>query len=123
MKIKNRKIYILLSLFIGLFSGFVNGLFGSGGGTIVVPSLVFVLGFAQYKAHATALFIILPLSILSSLIYMLNQSINYPITLKISLGAMVGGYIGAKILNRIPNIYLKKIFGTFMIIAAIRMVF
>jgi|SRR5690554_4513771 len=123
MIIKKQKNYVFLSILIGLFSGFINGIFGSGGGTIVVPGLVFILGLAQHKAHATALLIILPLSILSSFIYIFGQFIDFPTTVKISLGAMIGGYLGAKILNRIPNLYLKKIFGIFMIIAAIRMVF
>jgi hypothetical protein len=119
---KNNKL-ILKSSIIGLISGFINGLFGSGGGTIIVPSLTFILGLSQHKAHATALMIILPLSIISSIIYFNSQLIDFPITLKVSLGAMIGAYIGAKTLNKIPNIWLRKIFGVFMIIAAIRMVF
>src|SRR5690554_3218522 len=118
----NKKV-IIKSGIIGLISGFINGLFGSGGGTIIVPSLTFILGLPQHNAHATALIIILPLSILSSIIYFNSQLIDFPITLKISLGAIIGAYIGAKILNRIPNKWLRKIFGIFMVIAAIRMVF
>lgn len=119
---KNKSLIIKSSI-IGLISGFINGLFGSGGGTIIVPSLTFILGLPQHKAHATALMIILPLSILSSIIYFNSQLIDFPITLKVSLGAIIGAYIGARTLNKIPNKWLKKIFGVFMIIAAIRMVF
>lgn len=114
---------ILKSIIIGVIAGFINGLFGSGGGTIVVPGLVFILGLPQNKSHATALMIILPLSILSSIIYCNNQLIDLPITLKVSIGAIIGAYIGAKTLNKIPNKWLRKGFGFFMIIAAIRMVF
>lgn len=119
---KNKNIIIKSSM-IGLLSGFVNGLFGSGGGIIVVPGLVFILGLAQHKAHATALMIILPLSILSSIVYFNNHLIDFPNTIKVSIGATIGSYIGAKTLNKIPNKWLRKIFGIFMIIAAIRMVF
>ncbi len=52
-------------LSIGIITGFINGLFGSGGGTIVVPALIFLLGMDDHKAHATAISIILPLSIIS----------------------------------------------------------
>lgn len=114
---------IIKSSMIGLLSGFVNGLFGSGGGIIVVPGLVFILGLAQHKAHATALMIILPLSILSSIVYFNNHLIDFSTTIKVSIGATIGSYIGAKTLNKIPNKWLRKIFGIFMIIAAIRMVF
>lgn len=120
MTIKNA---IIKSSIIGFISGFINGLFGSGGGTIVVPGLVFLLGLTQHKAHATALMIILPLSILSSVIYFNNHLIDFPITLKVSIGAILGSYIGAKTLNKVPDKLLRKIFGMFMIIAAIRMVF
>ncbi len=119
---KNKK-HLIKSSIIGLISGFINGLFGSGGGTIIVPSLTHFLGLPQYKAHATALIIIFPLSIISSIIYLKNKLIDFQITLKVSMGAMIGAYIGAKLLNKVPNKVLKKIFGVFIIIAAIRMVF
>ena len=54
---------------IGLITGVVNGLFGSGGGTIVVPSLIFIIGLEEHVSHATAISIILPLSIISTIIY------------------------------------------------------
>lgn len=54
---------------IGLITGLVNGLFGSGGGTIAVPALVFILGLDQHKAHATAISIIFPLSLISSFVF------------------------------------------------------
>ena len=110
-------------LFIGLLTGIVNGLFGSGGGTIVVPALVFILGLEDHKSHATAISIILPLTIVSTLIYFKNGIIDFKISLIIASGGIIGGYIGAKLLNKIPKNILRKIFGLFMIIAGIRMVF
>ena len=107
---------------IGLVTGLINGLFGSGGGTIVVPALVFLLGIEDYKAHATAISIILPLSIISSFVYFKNNIIKLDIALIIALGGVVGSIIGAKLLNKVPIPILRKIFGSVIIYTAIRMI-
>jgi hypothetical protein len=107
---------------IGLVTGICNGLFGSGGGTILVPSMVFILGIEEHKAHATAILVILPLTILSTVIYYKSSYVDWQTTVKVMSGGIIGSIIGAKLLNRIPSSVLRKIFGAFMIIAAIRMV-
>lgn len=109
-------------IIIGAITGIVNGLFGSGGGTIIVPALVFLLHLEDHKAHATAISIILPLSIVSTIIYFKNGAIKFDIALMVAIGGIVGGFVGAKVLNKIPSKILRKIFGVFMIVAAIRMV-
>ncbi|MBU5438214.1 sulfite exporter TauE/SafE family protein [Tissierella sp. MSJ-40] len=109
-------------LSIGLVTGLVNGLFGSGGGTIVVPALVFLLGIDDHKAHATAISIILPLSIISTIIYLSNSFIPLNIGLKVVIGGVIGSFIGAKVLNKIPIHILRKIFGSVIIYTAIRMI-
>ncbi|WP_081627924.1 sulfite exporter TauE/SafE family protein [Caldisalinibacter kiritimatiensis] len=107
---------------IGLTTGIVNGLFGSGGGTIIVPALIFIIGLEEHKAHATAISIILPLTLVSTIIYFRRGILRLDIALPVILGGVIGGFVGAKILNRIPNNILRKIFGIFMIIAAIKLV-
>jgi len=119
----SKKPYILKSALLGLLVGFVNGIFGSGGGTILVPSLVFLMGVEDHKAHATAISIILPLSIISSFIYFRYSVVDFPTTLKVVAGSIIGAFTGSCLLNRVPVNALRKIFGIFMIIAAIRMVF
>ncbi|MTI66047.1 MAG: sulfite exporter TauE/SafE family protein [Firmicutes bacterium] len=109
-------------LIIGFLTGITNGLFGSGGGTIIVPSLVFILGLEEHKAHATAISIILPLTLISTFIYFNNGMLNFKIAILVALGGIIGGFSGAKLLKKIPSTILRKIFGLFMIIAAIRMV-
>lgn len=116
-------VHLFKILVIGIFTGFFNGLFGSGGGTIVVPAMVFLLGVEEQKAHATAIAVILPLSIISAFIYYGNSFIDWGLTLNVVLGGVIGGYIGAKILNKFSANALRKIFGASMIIAALRMVF
>jgi uncharacterized membrane protein YfcA len=106
----------------GVVTGTANGLFGSGGGTIAVPAMVLLLGAEEHKAHATAISIILPLTVISAYFYISHDYVNWSLTLKVTLGGVVGGYIGAKLLNICPSNVLRKIFAVFMIIAAIRMI-
>lgn len=107
---------------IGLVTGFFNGLFGSGGGSILVPSLERFLKMEEHKAHSTAIAIILPLSIVSIFIYTRNVDIPIKVVLIICLGGLLGGFLGAKYLKKIPSKWLHKIFGIFMLIGAWRMI-
>ncbi|MCT4593377.1 MAG: sulfite exporter TauE/SafE family protein [Anaeromicrobium sp.] len=118
-----KKVILFKLLLLGFFSGLINGLFGSGGGTILVPGMFFLTKIEQHKSHATAISIILPLTILSTYIYMKNGNINWTIGIKIICGSVIGAYIGAKLLSHIPEKILRKTFGLFMLIAALRMVF
>jgi uncharacterized protein len=118
---KKSKCYRKL-LFIGLITGLINGLFGSGGGTILVPCLVFVMDVEDHKAHATAIAIILPLSILSSIIYYRYNVVDIALTGKVAIGSVLGGIVGSMLLNKLSVNVLRKFFGIVMIIAAVRMV-
>jgi len=109
-------------IIIGLLTGVLNGLFGSGGGTIAVPSMVFLLGADDHKAHATAILIILPLTIVSSLFYVSNNYVDWDITIKVILGGVIGGYIGARVLHVCPANLLRKIFAIFMLAGAVKMI-
>lgn len=110
-------------LLIGLVTGMANGLFGSGGGTIAVPAMVLVLGVEEHKAHATAIAIILPLTLMSAFFYISHHYVDWTITYKTMLGGVAGGYLGARLLNICPSRILRKVFGVFMIAAAVRMLF
>lgn len=113
---KSKKLFL-----IGIVTGFINGLLGAGGGTLIVPALVFLLGIEDHKAHATAISIILPLTVISSFIYLQNKIIDLPLTVNVAIGETVGGIIGAYFLNKISIPLLRKIFGIIMIAAAFRM--
>ncbi|MGI6777505.1 MAG: sulfite exporter TauE/SafE family protein [Acetivibrionales bacterium] len=107
---------------IGLVTGTANGLFGSGGGTIVVPAMVLLLGSSEHKAHATAILIILPLTVVSAFFYITNNYVDWSITWKVIVGGIAGGYIGARLLDICPAKLLRKVFALFIIIASIRMI-
>ena len=107
---------------IGVLSGLVNGLLGIGGGTILIPAMIFLLGEEQHKAHGTSLMIILPTAFISTIVYRMHNNLDLSLSFKVALGAVIGGYIGAKLMNKIPAKTLKKLFGVFMIVAGLRMV-
>ncbi|AEY64935.1 sulfite exporter TauE/SafE family protein [Clostridium sp. BNL1100] len=123
MAFSSRTARYLKYILIGIAAGVANGLFGSGGGTIAVPAMVFLLDADEHKAHATALLIILPLTIVSAYFYLSHNYVDWNITWKAMVGGVVGGAIGAFLLNKCPSNILRKIFGIFMILAAIRMIF
>ncbi|MGE5560292.1 MAG: sulfite exporter TauE/SafE family protein [Chloroflexota bacterium] len=107
---------------IGLSAGIVNGLLGVGGGMILIPGMVYALGMGEHDAHGTSLAIVLPISIASALVYSRNHFVEWGITWRVALGGMIGAYIGAKLICRIPDIWLKRIFAAFMLATAARMV-
>ena len=113
----------ILSALIGTLVGFANGLFGSGGGIILIPALQRYFNIETHKSHATALSVILPLSLLSALVYIRGEAIDWQTVLLITCGGVPGGYAGARLLNKLSSKWLHRIFGAFMIAASIRMIF
>lgn len=122
MKKKHFNFNIKNSL-IGIFTGFVNGIFGSGGGTLLVPILNNIVKIEEHKSHATALSIIIFLTSASSVIYISKGTYDISLTLKVALGSVIGGIIGAKLLSKVTGKFLRISFGTIMILASLRMVF
>lgn len=108
---------------IGSISGFINGIFGSGGGTLLVPILNNILKVEEHKSHATALSIVVFLTVASSFIYVSKGTYDLNLTFKVAIGSIIGGIIGAKILCKLTGKFLRISFGIIMIIAALRMVF
>lgn len=117
-----RKYNFTLLLVIGLVTGLVNGLLGIGGGTIIIPAMVMLMGITQHQAHGTSLAIILPTTIVSSIVYGLHHSLDFKVSLQVISGGIIGGYIGAKVMNKIPARQLRRFFGLFMLLAGLRMI-
>ena len=108
---------------IGSFTGLINGVFGSGGGTLLVPILNNILKVEEHKSHSTALAIIIFLSTTSSIIYISKGTLDINLTIQAAIGSIVGGIVGAKLLSKVTGKFLRIGFGIVMIIAAFRMVF
>ena len=118
-----KKKRLFLSAAGGVAAGFLNGLFGSGGGTVIVPFLEKFLKLDPKKSHATAILIISGFTVVSLIFYGLSQSLDYALALKVSIGGVAGGFLGARFLGKLSDSMIHKILGIFMIIAAVRMVF
>ena len=107
----------------GIVTGFANGLFGSGGGTLLVPALQKFFKMETHKSHATALAVILPLTLVSAWIYIRGTQVDWKAVLWVTLGGVPGGFLGALLLNKVSSVWLHRIFGAFMAVAAFRMIF
>lgn len=109
-------------MIIGIIAGVINGLFGSGGGMIIVPALAALTDMEQYKAHATSIAVILPITLMSSLIYYTGKYIDFNIAWTTAAGGIAGGLVGAYFLKKIPARMLRVVFGVFIILSALRMI-
>lgn len=115
---------ILLLVIIGLLAGMLSGLVGIGGGIIIVPFLVYFLGFSQKDAQGTSLFILLlPVGLLAVRNYYVEGHVNIKIGLIVALTFVVGAYLGSKLLSRLNDDVVKKIFAIVMMLVAIKMLF
>lgn len=118
MKIlKNSNVSIPL---FGIIIGLVNGLMGAGGGMVAVP-LLKKCGLEQKEAHANAVAVILPITILSAVLYIFKDYVSVSDAVSFIPAGIIGSLIGAFLLKKISPKYLKKIFGCFMIYAGIRL--
>ncbi|MGN1114114.1 MAG: sulfite exporter TauE/SafE family protein [Oscillospiraceae bacterium] len=118
MNIKNKKIFQYIS---GVLIGAANGLFGSGGGILAVPLLEKSDSNVK-KAHATSVAVTLALSIVSSFVYFNSGNIDIVYTLKFIPFGIAGAYIGTKLLVKLSNRTLKRIFGVIMVIFGLRLI-
>lgn len=107
----------------GVAVGFVNGFLGGGGGIIAVPLLAIVIGLGARQAHATAIFVILPLSLASAAVYFFRGSVDWYVTLWATVGVVGGGILGACLLNKLNNDVVKLIFSFILMAAGIKMFF
>lgn len=114
--------YIGICLIIGALAGVLNGLFGAGGGLIVVPLLIHWLKLEEKKAFATSIAIILPLSVASFTIYALHSSDYWPTALPYLLGGILGGGLSMFLFRKISTAWLHRIFSLLILYGAVKAV-
>ena len=110
-------------ILIGFLAGIICGMFTVGGGLILVPAFIYFLKLEPKKARATSVFCILPMVLVTSILYKKNNIINLTIGIKCAIGGIIGGILGASLLNKIPDKYVKIVFDLFLIYAGIKMIF
>ncbi|MBE5750505.1 MAG: sulfite exporter TauE/SafE family protein [Clostridiales bacterium] len=120
---RNSKRLNLYAALTGVIAGLINGVFGGGGGMIVVPMLIMLLKCDPKKAHATAILIILPLSLVSGLFYALFGNLNFQVFIPVSIGVVLGGAVGALLLSKLSNKWIIIIFSAVMAVAGAKMLF
>ncbi|HAH24668.1 MAG TPA: permease [Prolixibacteraceae bacterium] len=114
---------ILLAI-IGLMAGIFSGSLGVGGAIIVIPALIFFLGFTQHQAQGTSLaFMIPPVTLMAAIQYWKNGYVNWKFALILALAFFVGGYLGSKISISLPDNVLRKAFGGLLLVVAIKLIF
>jgi uncharacterized membrane protein YfcA len=103
-------------MIIGLLAGVLSGLVGVGGGIIIVPALVFLLGFSQHQAQGTSLgLLLLPVGILAVFNYYKQGYIDIKVVLIMSVAFVLGGWLGSKLSLSISEQLLKKVFAFILI--------
>lgn len=113
--------YWIALVVTGLIGGLLSGLFGVGGGIVMVPLLISLARMDQRRASTTSLAAIVPTSIVGSLAYLVNGHIDLVAGAIIAAGAVVGSVIGTNLLRRIPLFWLRWLFIALLVVVAVRM--
>lgn len=118
---------ILILIIIGLSAGILSGLVGVGGGIIMVPLFVLFLGLTQHNAQGLSLAVMLPpvtfLAVYNYHTAGTGGNIDWRIAVTVSILFIIGGFIGSKIALQIDQRMLRKIFGVFMLLVAVKLIF
>jgi uncharacterized membrane protein YfcA len=106
---------------LGVAAGALSGRIGIGG-VIIVPALVFLFGFTQHQAQGTTLALLVPpIGMPAAWTYYGDEHVNLEVAMLVFLGFFVGGFLGAKLATGLPNVALERIFGTVMLVFALKM--
>ncbi|OWP83954.1 permease [Flavobacterium davisii] len=115
-------IAIIVLVITGLLAGVLSGLVGVGGGIIMVPMMVFVLGFSQHQAQGTSLAVlVVPVTALAVFNYYKEGYINWKYAAVIALFFVVGSYVGSKLAVSLDQKMLKKVFSIILILIGSKM--
>ena len=117
---KEKKRGWLAPVIAGGAAGIANGFFGGGGGMILVPLLVRRCGLTQRQAFATSVAVILPLCVLSSIIYFFRGGPELSTALPYLVGGLVGGWVGGKVFKKVNMLWLRRVFALLIIYGGVK---
>jgi len=113
----------LLCVGLGLVAGVLSGIFGIGGGIILIPAMIFLLGLTQHQAQGTTLAAMIPpIGLLAAWKYWQSGNVKIGIAAFICIGFFIGGLMGATFAQQVPDPVLKKLFGAFLFIVSLTMI-
>ena len=115
---------LAILVLIGIISGIASGIFGIGGGVLVVPGLIYLVGFTQHRATGTSLAVLLPpIGLAATIEYYRYGNVDLRAAVIIASMMFVGGWVGAFWANRLGGPYLRLAFGVFIVALGISLVF
>ena len=115
---------IIILVLVGLLAGAFSGLVGVGGGIIIIPALLYILGMSQHDAQGTSLAILLPpIGLMAAYTYYKAGHVNVYYAIIIAITFFIGSYFGAKYAIQLPAHSLKKIFAIFLLIFGLKLLF
>ncbi len=114
----------VLYIILGVVAGTLSGMFGIGGGIILIPALVFIFGLTQHQAQGTTLALMIPpIGLLAALRYYQSGNVKLGMAGFICLGFFVGGFIGANLVQNFSEPLLRKGFALFLLFVSLHMLF
>lgn len=115
---------LLILLVLGLVAGILSGMVGIGGGIIIVPALVYFLGFSQHSAQGTVLFMfLLPIGILGVFNYWQAGHIDWKVACIMASTFIAGSFLGSRFAISVDALTLKRIFGAVLFLLSLKMMF
>ena len=108
-------------LLYGVLAGILSGMLGIGGGIVLVPVMVSLLGLSQHEAHATSLAVIIPTAAASAFVYGLHGQLDFSIAAMLTVSSVLGAAVGSRWMSKIPAAQLKRMFGVFLVLVGLRM--
>jgi uncharacterized membrane protein YfcA len=114
----------MMCILLGLTAGVFGGMFGIGGGVILIPALVYFFGLTQHQAQGTTLAIMVPpIGLLAAWRYYQSGNVKLGMAVLICAGFFAGGYLGASLVQKVPELLMKRMFGSFLMLVALKMIF
>jgi uncharacterized membrane protein YfcA len=112
-----------IGILIAVIVGFLSGIFGVGGGSLMVPTMILVFFFPPHVAVATSMFMILPTSILSSITHVTLGNVNWLYALALVPGAWVGAKVGAHLNTKLKSKTIVLLLRTILVFVGIRLIY
>jgi hypothetical protein len=114
---------LVILIIIGLMAGFTGGALGLGGGVVIVPALVFIMGLSQHEAQGTSLAVLIfPVALLGAYNYYRSGYVNVKFVLVLALAFLIGSYLGSLMSINLPDKILKKLFGFTIFLLSLKLI-
>ena len=111
---------MLKKVILGISAGIISGLFGAGGGLILIPAFTHIFKLSEQEARGTTIFCILPMVLTTGFFYFTNSYIDWSTAIKCAIGGIIGAYIGSKLLKLVPDKILRITYIIFLVYVSLR---